>query len=85
MTDKIDSSNCEFIKVIEEEDKQDAIMNREVFQDRLRSDSSRSNTFRGRPRYGQEYRGRSRYDSNYRGNYRSNMRDNQRYGRQNYS
>ena len=44
------------------------------FQDRLRSDSSRSNTFEGRPRYGQEYRGRSRYDSNYKGNYRNNMR-----------
>ena len=32
MTDKIDSSNCEFIKVIQEEDKQDVIMIREVFK-----------------------------------------------------
>ena len=38
----------------------------QVFQDRFRSDSSRSNTFRGRPRYGQEYKGRSKYNSNYR-------------------
>ena len=51
------------------------------FQDRFRSDSSRSNTFRRRPRYGQEYQGRSRYDLKYRGNYRNNMRGNQRYGR----
>ena len=33
------------------------------FQDRFKSDSSRSNTFRGMPRYEQEYQGRSRYDS----------------------
>ena len=45
------------------------------FQDRFRSDSSNSNTFRGRPRYGQEYRGSSRYDLNFRRNHRNNMRD----------
>ena len=54
------------------------------FQDRFRSDNSRSNTFRGRPMYGQEYWGRSRYDSNYRRNYRNNMGGNQGYWRQNY-
>ena len=49
------------------------------FQDKCRS----NNTYRGRPRYGQDYTGRSRCDSNYRGSYRYNMRGNQRYGRQN--
>ena len=32
MTDKTDSSNCESIKPIEVEDKQDAIMDREDFR-----------------------------------------------------
>ena len=54
------------------------------FEDRFRSDSSQNDTFRRRPRHGQEYQGRSRYDLNYRGNYR-NMRGNQRHGRQNYN
>ena len=35
MTDKTDSLNCKFIKPIEVEDKQDAIMNREVFKSGL--------------------------------------------------
>ena len=49
------------------------------------SDNNMRNTFRGRPRYGQNYQGGSRYDSNYRDNYRNNMKGNQRYGRQNYN
>ena len=57
----------------------------EGFQDRFRSDNGRTNIFRGRPRYGQDYQGRSRHDLNYRGNYRNNMRGDQRYGRQNYT
>ena len=50
------------------------------FQDRFRSDNNRSNTYRGRPRYGQDYQGRSGYDLNYKGNYRNNMRGNQSMG-----
>ena len=44
------------------------------FQDRFRSDNNRNNTYKGRPRYGQDYQGRSRYNSNYRSNYGNNMR-----------
>ena len=55
------------------------------FQDRFRSDNNRSNAYRGKLRYGQDYQGRSRYDLNDRGNHRNNMRGNQRYGGQNYN
>ena len=72
----------ESIKLIEVEDKQDAITNSEVFRTGFRSDSKRSNTLRGRPRYRQDYckvgQGMIR---TFRGNYRNNMRGNQRYGR----
>ena len=53
--DRTDSSNCESIKPTEVEDRQDCNYKQRGFQDRFRSDNNRSNTYRGRPKYGQDY------------------------------
>ena len=55
MRDKKDNLNCEFIKPIEVEDRQDAIMSSEDFRTDL------GQIIVGI--YGQDYLGRSRYDS----------------------